>query len=334
MHRAVVEQPLDQLPQLDGVFLQDARDLALLGIQVSHHAGGEQVRAFAQRRERGLQLVRDVLQEARFLRFQRDEPLAQPIELRSEAHHVVRALDRDRLGELPLAQPADALAHLRDGARDEVGEACDEDERGGDQRDHQPEDAVARLDRLRAQLLDAFVDHLISHLHQRLPALGECGELARQAPRQLRGGPGARDELVDRFLVALDRLDLGALAVGKLHRTELPHDGLEGAAVGAVGLEERQFSRHRVLAGGALERSDDPQERAARLRDAHRGMDGLLGERGEALEGEHVGEEREHQRCGDQREADQQQGQERPRVAEAYHLGRRILTAGNASLSD
>ena len=79
VHRAVVEQALDQLPQLDGVLLQDTRDLALLGIQVSDHARGQQVRAFAQRRERGLQLVRDVLQEARLLRLEGDEARAPPV---------------------------------------------------------------------------------------------------------------------------------------------------------------------------------------------------------------------------------------------------------------
>ena len=318
MHGAVVEQALDQLPQLDGVLLQDARDLALLGVQVADHAGGEEVGALAQRRERRLQLVGDVLQEARLLRFQRDQALAQPVELRAEPHHVARALDADRARELALAETADALGHLGDRARNEEGEGRDQDHRGRQQRDHQPEDVVARLLRLRAQLLDALVDHLVAHLHQRLAALGEGRELARQPPRELRRGPGTRDQLVHAFFLALDGGDLGALVVGKRHRVELARDPEEARAIGAVGLEESRLSGHRVLARRAFQRRDHAQQRAARLRHLHRGMDRLLGEAGEALERERIGKESEEERRRHDRKSDQQQGEERTRIGDAH----------------
>jgi hypothetical protein len=179
VHGAVVEQALDQLPQLDRVLLQDARDLALLRVQVSHHARGKEVRSFAKRGERGLQLVRDVLQEARLLRFQRHQALAQPVELRSQAHHVAGALDPDGLGELALAQGADSRAHLRDGAGDEVGEGSDQCDGRGNEDDHQPEHAVAGLDRLRAQLFDPLVDDMVAQPHQPSGCVRRGGRIAR-----------------------------------------------------------------------------------------------------------------------------------------------------------
>ena len=79
------QQVLDELLQLDAVVAQDARDLLLLAVELADRAVEQQLRAFADVRERRLQLVRHVAQELVLLVRRVLEAHAQPLELAAEA---------------------------------------------------------------------------------------------------------------------------------------------------------------------------------------------------------------------------------------------------------
>ena len=93
------QQVLDHALQLDAVLAQDRGDLALVGVELAHRAIHQQFRPLADVRERRLQLVRHVSQEAVALVRELEQPLAQPLELAAEALEVVGTVDRDRMGE-------------------------------------------------------------------------------------------------------------------------------------------------------------------------------------------------------------------------------------------
>ena len=70
LKRTVAQQVLNPPLQLDTVAVQNVCDTLLLLAQLAGHALREQVRTFAHRGERRLELMRNMLQEAGFLLFQ------------------------------------------------------------------------------------------------------------------------------------------------------------------------------------------------------------------------------------------------------------------------
>ena len=108
MQRAlVVEQVLDQVLQLDAVVAQDGDHLALRRRQRPGDLVVQQLGALAQRRQRRLQVMRQVAQEAVLLRLQLGQPQAQPVEALAQAAQVRRPAHPDRPREIGAAQLAD-----------------------------------------------------------------------------------------------------------------------------------------------------------------------------------------------------------------------------------
>ncbi len=101
---AVGQQVLDQLLQPQGVLAHDVGDFALLRIDLAHGAVQQQFGALADVRQRRLQLVRHVPQEAVLLLGQLQQPDAQPLQLPAERLDVRGAGDRDRAGERAPAE--------------------------------------------------------------------------------------------------------------------------------------------------------------------------------------------------------------------------------------
>ncbi len=83
------QQVLDHALQLDDVLAQDRRHLALDGVELTNRTVHQQLSALANVRERRLELVRHVPQEAVAFVRQLQQPLAQPLELPSEALEVI-----------------------------------------------------------------------------------------------------------------------------------------------------------------------------------------------------------------------------------------------------
>ena len=78
----------------------------------------QQLGALAQRGERGLQLVRQVAQEAVLLGLELGEPAPQPVEPLAERLQVVRAAHRDPAREVGAAELPDRGVELGDRPRD------------------------------------------------------------------------------------------------------------------------------------------------------------------------------------------------------------------------
>ena len=112
----VVEQLLDQALQLDAVVLHDPDHAALRPGKRAADLVVQQLGALAQRGERGLQLVRQVAQEAVLLRLELDQPAAQPVEALAERLQVLGTAHRDRLREIGAAELADGGVELGDRA--------------------------------------------------------------------------------------------------------------------------------------------------------------------------------------------------------------------------
>ena len=83
------QEILDELLQLDAVVAQDARHLLLLDVELTDRAVEQELRAFANVRERRLELVRHVAQELVLLVRRLLEPMPQPFELAAEDLDVV-----------------------------------------------------------------------------------------------------------------------------------------------------------------------------------------------------------------------------------------------------
>src|SRR5207244_270817 len=89
----------------------------------------QELRALADIRERGLQLMRYVPEEPIALVRQIEQTLPQPLELAAEALEVVGTRHRDRIGEGALAELADGAVELAQRPADAEGEDEDGDER-------------------------------------------------------------------------------------------------------------------------------------------------------------------------------------------------------------
>ena len=145
------QQVLDELLQLDAVVAQDARHFLLLDVELADGAVEQELGAFADVRERRLELVRHVPQELVLLVRRLLEPMAQPLELAAERLDVVRAADGDRPAEVAFAELADRAVDLPQRPADEQQEQADEHERARDQRGRQPRELLLRRARVLLQ---------------------------------------------------------------------------------------------------------------------------------------------------------------------------------------
>ena len=114
-HRArlvICEEVLDQLLQAERVVANDAHDVVLLGRKLPADAVAQQLGALAHRRERRLELVRDVTQEARLLLLEIGKAAPQPFEALADVAQILRAGDLDRVAEIRAAHTADREIEL------------------------------------------------------------------------------------------------------------------------------------------------------------------------------------------------------------------------------
>src|SRR5688572_20011940 len=105
---------------------QNFGDLALLRGELSHDLVRKKLRAFAQRRQRGLELVRHVAQKAILLLLELGEALSHPVQTLAEVLQVLGSADQNRRAEIGLPQPANRLVDLADRTRDQNREADDQ----------------------------------------------------------------------------------------------------------------------------------------------------------------------------------------------------------------
>ncbi len=216
------------------------------------HAVLQQRDPFAQRRQRCLQLVRHVAQEARLVGVQPGQALAQPVQPAADLAHVGRAADFDALVEPVLAQLDDRAFHApqrpcqpqRQRQRQQQGQR----QRGDDLApDRQPAGIEFGLQFGVARHRDAA--HLFGH---RAVQRVEFAKGQRQ-PAVTRRGRGRR----------ADQLQFDLAALPAPARDERIFDGVFGQRVdvrrgfggGAfVGVLQRRVAQHQVLARRALHR--------------------------------------------------------------------------------
>ena len=132
----VAQQRFDLVLQRCRVLVEDAGDLALVGGELARHAVFQQGHAFAQRRQRRFQFVRDMAHEARLVFFQLGQVLAQPVQLLAHALQVGGAAHGDWFVEPVFAQQVDTGLDLRQRARQPQAEAAGQQGGQHDGRDH------------------------------------------------------------------------------------------------------------------------------------------------------------------------------------------------------
>ena len=103
------QQIFDLVLQQGRVVTQDLRNLALLGAQLARHAVFQQGHAFAHRRQRRFELMRDMAQKARLVGVQLHQPQPQPVQALTYQRQVGRALNGNRLVEAVFTQADDGV---------------------------------------------------------------------------------------------------------------------------------------------------------------------------------------------------------------------------------
>src|SRR5258706_98287 len=171
----VVQQVLDQPLQLEAVVAHDGDHLALRRSERPRNAVGQQLRALAQRGERGFELVGKVAQEAVLLRLHLGEAPAQPVEALAQGLQVLGAAHGDRTREIRAAELPDGSVELRDRAGDVPRQAERDGERhGGTENDQQDEPPLNGLG-VRAQPQHFPVCHEIADVEHFVRGVRELG---------------------------------------------------------------------------------------------------------------------------------------------------------------
>ena len=105
-HAHELQQVLDQSLQMPSALAHDLRDFALLVIEVRGVLIEQQLRAFANRRERCLELVRDAPQEERLLFLELEDAPPQPVETAAKLLEILRPAHLHLFGETARAETA------------------------------------------------------------------------------------------------------------------------------------------------------------------------------------------------------------------------------------
>ena len=313
LHRArlvVGEEILDQLLQRQRVLAHDAHDLALLRREVAADVVAQELGALAHRGERGLELVRDVAQEAVLLLLELGEPRAQPFEPLSEIAQVLRTVDLDPVREVGGAHPAYRLVELADRTRDQHREQYRESERDrrGGQREVEPLLPALRRDVL--QPLDRVLGQPIRSGEHHLRAIGELGVAFRELRLRLRRALRHRQELVQAALAVGQRVERRQRLDAERQQRELGRRGPELLPDAVVVVEQGAVLEDQVLPHDALERPRLLEELPARAPRLGRLLHRLAPLRLQLIEREDELAQRVQQRQAHEQEAQQDEFEE------------------------
>jgi hypothetical protein len=313
---AVGEQVLDQALQPQAVIPQDAGHLALLRREPADRALHEQLGALADVRERGLELVRHVPEEPVALVGDLEQPLPQPLELPSQRLQVGGPPDRDRTGELAVADAGDRGVDFAERPPDQPGEQQDQPERHRQQGTCLPVEPPPHALGLGPQLGELALRLVGGQSRQfargprHVRELSQCpggdsggggggrggggrGRVPQRADELLSPGvPGQLPEFeqgrVECVAVLLDGFQQRRAAEDlvktrrPLHGRDLPHDGL-GLARGQHPVQDQSLAGGREVAH--LHRGDHAAEqqrqRHGRKREGHQARQRLRSQGGE-----------------------------------------------------
>ena len=121
-------------------------------VELAECAVEQQLRAFPNTRQRCLEFVRHVAQEAIFFLCQLEQAYPQPFELATQSFQIRRALDGDRFREPALAQLRNGFVDLADRLGDEQRKEHHENQRARNQRGNLPRRDLLRLARAFLQM--------------------------------------------------------------------------------------------------------------------------------------------------------------------------------------
>src|SRR5262249_17705942 len=279
------------------------------------HLVVQQLGAFAQRRERRLELVGDVAQEAVFLRLELLKAPAQPVEAPAEMAQVLGTAHRDRAREVGTAELADRVVDRRDRARDVAGQRERDGQRDRGAEEKQQDEAALHLVGARAQVLHLAVDdevvdreNFARRVDQLVDAPGDVGWLDPHARH-----PG--EEIVERLLVAHGTVERAELRAVERQLPDLVGEAAEAAVHPRVALQELRVVEHRRLLRQALDRADALDEGAARARGLRGIEHGAAAFAGQTLGVPRRIRERAHEGKRHESETCEQQSEEGARVS-------------------
>ena len=245
----------------------------------------EQLGAFAHRRQRGLQLVRNAAQEAVLLVLELGEPAAQPVEAVAEGAQVGRTGHVDRLREVAAPELADGGIERADRLGDDAREHDRQRQRRGraEQREqHRPLlqaggflRAAPPPRRSTTSWLAAMTRRVLS-----TSAPTSASSSARSTLLARRRRQHARASEVSS---AIARSERGARPLAQLETAQLDRDLAKAAVRADEILEQRRVAEHRGLLREPVDRAEPVEQRAAGARGVHRVVERALAAHRELL---------------------------------------------------
>ncbi|MNS96904.1 hypothetical protein D3C72_1312220 [compost metagenome] len=174
----VAQQVLDLRLQGRRVLLQDAGDFALAIAELACHLIFQQGHAFAQGRQRGLQLMRDVAQKTFLVGVEVGQALAQPVQLLAQAARVGRTADDDGLVVALVTEALDGRLDAAQRTRQQEAEAGGQHGRQQHGAAHQHAQQAALAFQLGQQGIVAAADFRLAFARQAVIDLRHAGKRA------------------------------------------------------------------------------------------------------------------------------------------------------------
>ena len=127
-----------------------------------------------------------MLKKTCLLVLERNQALAQPIQLLAQHFYVVRTADANAFRQFAFAQAMDSLIEIANRPRQQVGEAGDHQQGRRNHCQQLPDDLVTCFRRGGFQRSDLLRDQLIGQRVQGLRACREIGEITLELTAQFR----------------------------------------------------------------------------------------------------------------------------------------------------
>ena len=268
--------------------------------------------------------MRHVPQEPVLLLLEIMQPRTQPLETLPEIAQVLRPVDLDPVPEIGGAHPADRLIELPDGTRDQHGEENRQRERdgGGGEREVQP--LLPSLRRNLLQPLDGAFGQPVRGGEHRPRAVGEARVAFRELSLCFRRPLRHRQQSPQPVLVVGQRREHRQRLGIEGQQRELRGRAPEFLADAIVVVEQRAVLENQMLPHDALERSRLLEQLPAGASGLGRLLHCFPALRLQPIERKDQLAQRVQQRQADQKEAEQDEFEERTgviHVSRRYNLG-------------
>ena len=297
----VVEQVFDQLLEVQCVLAHDADDFLLLRRKLATDAIAQQLRAFAHRSERRLELVGNVAEKLRLLCLELLQTRAQPFQALADVAQVLWSVHFDGMREVRGPHATDRQIELTNGPGDQDGEQNRQRERDRCSGERQVDPGPASFRRGLLQALDLALGERAACSKHCLRTFGKCGVTLRERCSRARGALRRLQLRIQSALAIGEFLELRELRAIERQLLQLLSRLTKVLPQPRVILHELRIIEDQVLAYNALQGRRlfvELATRSTRLRCLH---DGLLALRAEAIEAHDQLDQRIQQRQADEK---------------------------------